>query len=116
MRVAISCEGNGLNGKVAEHFGRCPEFIIAEVKGAKIVSSKRVENPYYNNHVPGAVPKFISELKADVLITGGIGPAAVEMFKTMKIKVVYGVNGSVKKILGDYLGKKIMVNENACHH
>ena len=113
MKIAVSSEGDG---NVAEHFGRCPEFALFEAKDGKIVSQKNVKNPYYENHVPGAVPKFIESLGADVLITKGIGPSAIELFGSLGIKVIFGVGGDAKKAAESYLSGKLKETGNSCSH
>jgi predicted Fe-Mo cluster-binding NifX family protein len=55
-------------------------------------------------------------LGAEVLITDGIGPMAVELLKKMNIKVMSGVKGNVKEITNQYLNGKLKTNENPCDH
>ncbi|MBU0586760.1 NifB/NifX family molybdenum-iron cluster-binding protein [Candidatus Micrarchaeota archaeon] len=116
MIIAITSNGSGINGTVAEHFGRCTEFVIAELKKNKLITIKTVENPYFQNHEPGAVPKLISGTGAKILITGGAGPMAIEMLESMGIEVVCGASGKIKEVLNDYLGGKSKKGENSCEH
>ncbi len=116
MRIAATSEGNTPESQLAEHFGRCPFFIVFETDGKQITSQKTVENPYFNNHVPGAVPKFIKSLDADLVLTGGIGPMAIEAFKSMSIEVIYGIEGTCRKAAEDYLSGKLKGDENPCTH
>jgi predicted Fe-Mo cluster-binding NifX family protein len=116
MKIAITCEGNGMDGNVAEHFGRCPEFVFVEIEDNKVKSADAIANPYFGKHIPGAVPEFIKENKADVIITGGCGPMAVKLFNDFKIKLIVGARGKISDIVSNYIGGKLETDENACHH
>ena len=116
MKIAITCEGNGMDGNVAEHFGRCQEFVFIEIEDKEIKSTDVLANPYFEKHVPGAVPKFIKENKAEVIITGGCGPMAVNLFKEFKIKLIVGAKEKVSDVISDYLSGKLESDANACTH
>lgn len=115
MKVIIASE-NGLEGKTSTHFAHCTEFIIFEIKENKITNTKIEKNPYFQNHVPGAIPEFVKSLGADVLITDGIGPTAIELLGKMKIKVIFGEKGTPKKVIEDFLKGKLKENTNPCDH
>ena len=65
--------------------------------------SEVVPNPYRGAHQPGAVPRFIRDMGADVIIAGGMGPRAIEMFHGFGIDVATGATGAVTTVLGAYL-------------
>jgi len=116
MRIAVSSTGGGMEGEVSEHFGRCPEFVIVESEGAKIIKVERADNPYFQNHVQGAVPKFISSLGVNLMITGGMGPRAIEMFNSLGIDVIFGVSGRIGDVVERYLKGGLKSDENICEH
>ena len=106
MKIAFSSEeNNGLKSMISHHFGRCPYYVIVEIddKTKEIKSVKTLKNPYFEEHKPGVVPKFIKEKGASVIIAGGMGPRAMEIFKAFGIKVVTGRTGVVEEVLNDYL-------------
>lgn len=115
-RIALACEDNqGLSGQISQHFGRCPYYLIVDVDGHEIRKTDSVNNPYYNSHVPGMVPQFISEQGANVMIAGGMGPRAIDMFTSLGIEAVSGATGNVGNILQAYLRGDITGAE-ACGH
>ncbi len=115
-RIALACEDNqGLSGQISQHFGRCPCYLIVDVEGEEIIKTDSITNPYYHNHVPGMVPQFISEQGANVMIAGGIGPRAIDLFASMGIEVVSGAAGKVQDVLQAYLRGEISGVE-ACQH
>jgi len=115
-KIALACEDNkGLNGQISQHFGRCPSYLIVDVEGNEIKKSDIISNPYYENHIPGVVPKFISEQGASVMIAGGMGPRAIDMFSNLGIEVVTGAIGNVGNVLKAYLQGEISGVE-PCKH
>ncbi len=108
-KIALSVnDNNGLDGEMSMHFGRCPAYLIAYVTDDnQIEKTEVVENPYFGQHVPGQVPGFIKSLGADVMIAGGMGPKAIDMFQGFGIDVVTGVGGKVSNVLQAYLDGKI---------
>ena len=115
-RIALATEDNqGLNGQISQHFGRCPYYLIVDVEGLEIEKSESVDNPYYDSHAPGMVPQFINEQRVNVMIAGGVGPRAIDMFTSLGIEVVSGATGNVGNILQAYLKGEISGVE-ACGH
>ena len=108
MRIAISVEDNkDLDSTVAHHFGRCPFFALVDVEGTEIQAVKVIENPFYAAHQPGEVPGFISEQKADVMLSGGMGGRAIQFFQELKIKAATGAAGTLRSALENYFDEKL---------
>jgi predicted Fe-Mo cluster-binding NifX family protein len=107
-RIAFSCENNlGLQSEMSGHFGRCPYFMLVDVEGSAVKNAQAIENPYFNGHVPGVVPQFINTQKVNVMIAGGMGPKAVQMFEGFGIEVATGVGGVVENVLKAYLDGRV---------
>ncbi len=106
IAVAIE-ENNGKNSKVSLHFGRCPYYLFVTIDDNGERNYEVVENPFFSNHQPGVVPQFIHQNEADVIIAGGMGPRAVEMFNRFGIEVVTGYVGDAEKIVDAYLKGEI---------
>jgi len=115
VKIVVATDG-GLDGDTAAHFAHCSHFVVFEEQDGSIKNTEIVENPYFQKHVPGAIPKFVGSLGADVLITNGIGPSAVALFGKMNIKVLYGASGKTKDLVDCYLKGKLEKNENSCNH
>lgn len=104
MRIAISADNNnGLDAVVSPHFGRCPFFAVVEVEGNGIKGVQSVQNPFYAQHQPGQVPAFIRSLNVDVMLTGGMGGRAVQIFQQYGIEPVTGAAGTARYALEQYL-------------
>ena len=115
-RITFACDdAQGLNAIMSGHFGRCPYYTMIDVEGNEKKKVHVIKNPYFDNHVPGKIPHFIKEQKANVMIAGGMGPKAIDLFHSFGIEVYTGVSGKVKDVLEAYLNGKVkgMV---ACAH
>ncbi len=90
MKIAVASMGETLDSNVSDHFGRCPYYII--VDGDDV---RAVKNPHVA-HSPGQVPEFIKSLEVDIIISGGMGKRAIEIFKEMDIRALTGARGTVR--------------------
>ncbi len=84
------------SGSVAAHFGRCPEYLIAEIENGEIKEKKIIPNP---GHAPGNIPKFMHEKGVEVMVSGGMGRRAIQFFDQFGIKVVVGATGRAEDCL-----------------
>jgi len=107
-RIAVSAESDqGLNSPVGVHFGRCPYFILVDLKGNEIQNVQAVPNPYYGQHQPGQVPGFIKEQQADVMLASGMGGRAIAFFQQYGIEAATGARGTVQQAVEQYLGNQL---------
>ncbi len=105
-----------LDGEMSMHFGRCPAYVVAEVnEDGKVASTQIAENPFFEQHTPGQVPKFVKSLGVDVIIAGGMGPKAIAMFEDFGIEVVTGVGGRIGNVLEAYLKGEISGAAGCAH-
>ncbi len=107
MKIAVPTE----NGMVSAHFGRCPEFTIAEIMDGKAAEIHTVANP---GHEPGKIPLFLKEMNVSAIITGGMGRRAIMLFDEMEIEYYLGVTGRVESVIKDFSEGKIKSGESLC--
>lgn len=98
---------------VDEHFGHCREFVIYTVKENEVKEVTYVAPP---EHTPGSFPKFLATQNVDVIITGGMGAMAVNLFKENVIDVVLGAKGRIDVNLSEYLGGFLTSQGSVCEH
>jgi predicted Fe-Mo cluster-binding NifX family protein len=116
MRIAFASEDKlGPGSEVSAHFGRCPYYTFLDLQGEAVQNCQVLDNPHYENHVPGKVPEFIHEQKADVIIAGGMGPRAIELFDGYGIEAVTGAVGKIEDVLKTYLRGDLR-GAGECHH
>jgi predicted Fe-Mo cluster-binding NifX family protein len=108
MRIAISLQTNdGINSAVSTHFGRCPFFALVDMEGNEVQVIEVIDNPYYASNQPGQVPRYIHDQKADVMLSGGMGGRAIQLFGRFGIEAATGAEGTVRTTLEKYLGGQL---------
>jgi predicted Fe-Mo cluster-binding NifX family protein len=109
MRVAIATE----NGAVAAHFGRCPLYTLVDIEDGREVSRQTLLNP---GHEPGRIPAFLHEHRANVIVAGGMGRRAQELFDAMGIEQVIGTQGAVDTVVAGCIDGTLEGGESLCSH
>lgn len=108
MKIAVACEGK----LVTEHFGHCESFAIFEAQDQKIVSKEVIPNP---GHRPGFLPVFLSDRGVNVIISGGMGGGAVDIFNEKGVEVITGASGDAQAAVDSYLQGKLKSTGSVCH-
>ncbi len=109
LKIAVASEG----GKVTEHFGHCESFNIFHIEDKKIIKSELVSNP---GHKPGFLPNYLNDLGVNIIISGGMGTGAVDIFNEKGIKVIIGARGDAETVVKDYLKGELKLSGNVCEH
>ncbi|MGI6509926.1 MAG: NifB/NifX family molybdenum-iron cluster-binding protein [Erysipelotrichaceae bacterium] len=108
IRIAIAT----IKGQVAEHFGYCEEFMLFEIEDNKITKNEIIANP---GHKPGFLPNFLADRGVKVIISGGMGMAAVKIFNEKNVEVIIGASGEAKKAVEQYLEGILKSTGSICH-
>jgi Mrp family chromosome partitioning ATPase/predicted Fe-Mo cluster-binding NifX family protein len=102
--------------KLCMHFGHCEKFALVEVNESskQIIKTEYVTPPA---HEPGVLPKWLHEQGVNVIIAGGMGQRAQELFKQNKIDVVVGAaGGSPEELTNAYMNQTLETGSNVCDH
>jgi len=112
MRVAIPLT----NGKLSQHFGHCEQFAIIDADSdTKNIESRELVAP--PAHEPGILPRWLSGLHVNLVIAGGMGQRAQQLFAQHQIEVVVGAPAeSAEDVVSAYLEGRIECGENVCDH
>ena len=98
---------------VEEHFGHCKQFAIFTVKDKTILNTEYLDAP---PHEPGLLPRFLGEHNTSVIITGGMGQRAIDLFKAQNVEVILGARGKIEDNLNEYLNGALHSNGKPCVH
>ena len=112
MKIAIPVVG----GKLSAHFGHCEQFAFVEVdaENKTIVSTELLTPP---QHEPGVLPRWTAEQGANLIIGGGMGTRAQDMFTQSGVKVMVGApTDTPEAIVTAYLNGTLQTGSNACDH
>ncbi len=108
MKIAVASD----NGMVTEHFGHCEVFMVFDAENNQIIKSETIANP---GHKPGFLPNFLADRGVNVIISGGMGGGAVEIFNERNVEVVVGASGDAKTAVENYLKGDLKTTGSVCH-
>lgn len=112
MRIAIPLA----DGKLALHFGHCASFALidADANQKKIMGREEIAAP---PHQPGLLPSWLAERGANVIIAGGMGQRAQQLFLEQGIEVLVGAPAQTPEALVEaFLNGTLETGVNACDH
>ena len=102
------------DGKLCSHFGHCGQFALIETENGKIRDRSMHTPP---PHEPGVLPKWLHEKGAGVIIAGGMGNSAKELFNQNGIKVITGAPlDPPESLVNQYLSNSLVTGSNVCDH
>ena len=112
MRIAIPL----VQDKLSLHFGHCEQFAIFDIDdNLKKVSNRN--NLIPPAHAPGVLPQWLHENNVNIIIAGGMGQRAQQLFAQNDIEVVIGAaTDSPEELVSAYLGGKLETGDNICDH
>lgn len=112
MRIALPVS----NGQLCMHFGHCEQFALIDADPAtgQVLRSEHVVPP---PHEPGLLPRWLHEQGANVIIAGGMGQRAQQLFAANGIRVVIGApSATPEDLVGAFLGGTLASGQNPCDH
>ncbi len=112
MRIAIPVA----DGRLNQHFGHSRRFAVIDVnrETREIVTAIEVDAP---EHQPGLLPFWLKERGVGVVIAGGMGTRAQNLFAEAGVEVFTGVEESdVNSLVSAYLSGTLVSRPVTCHH
>lgn len=112
MKIAIPLA----DGRLSMHFGHCEQFALVEADEiTKKVGETTLLTP--PAHEPGVLPRWLREQGANVIIAGGMGMRAQQLFAQNSIAVVVGAPADTpEQLAAAYLSGTLETGDNICDH
>jgi predicted Fe-Mo cluster-binding NifX family protein len=112
MKYAVPVSG----GRLSSHFGHCEEFAFFDADAEKkIINGKEILPA--PEHQPGLLPAWLAGHGVNIVIAGGMGPRALEIFRQNGIDVVLGAMASEPEdAVISHLKGALTTGENVCDH
>jgi predicted Fe-Mo cluster-binding NifX family protein len=103
MKIAISSTGKDLNSMVDEVFGRCSYFLIVEIDKNEVREVETIENININQQSSAgiSVAQMIASKNVGAVITGNVGPRALDVLKQFNI-LVYKGTGLISEVIKQF--------------
>ena len=112
MKIAIPL----VAGQLSMHFGHCEEFALVDVdEQTREVSQMITLQP--PAHEPGVLPCWLHQQGATVIIAGGMGQRAQQLFAENDIEVVVGAAAQMpEELVQAYVRGSLQTGDNLCDH
>ncbi len=113
MKIAITSTGSDLSSSVDERFGRAKGFVIYDTENNTL---EFADNDQVLNTPSGAgiqAAKHVTDLHADVLLTGHCGPKAFRALNAAEVKIYTGIKGTVQDALNAFNENKLELASDA---
>ncbi|MCE5313761.1 MAG: iron-sulfur cluster carrier protein MrpORP [Armatimonadota bacterium] len=104
------------DGQLCMHFGHCEKFSIFEVDPdeKKIIAKTILVPP---PHEPGLLPKWLHSEGVNLVIAGGMGQRARDLFAQSGVNVVVGAQpAEPESVVMAYLNGTLTTGDNVCDH
>lgn len=110
MKIAIPTA----EGQLAMHFGHCEKFTVFDVENGEIVKKTELDPP---QHEPGVLPRFLHDKNVNVIIAGGMGMRAQQLFEAADIHVEVGAPADTpEELVRKHIDGELETGENVCSH
>jgi ATP-binding protein involved in chromosome partitioning len=112
MQIAIPLAA----GRLCMHFGHCEQFALVDVDEAtrKPRDVKLLTPP---PHEPGLLPRWLQEQGTNMVIAGGMGQRAQQLFAQSGIQVLVGAPvDTPEELIAAYLDGNLKPGQNTCDH
>ncbi len=95
MKICITAGASGLDAPLDPRFGRCPFFVIIDMDSMKETSISNI-NAGESSGAGVQAAQTVARLGATALITGNIGPNALQTLTAANIEVYQQQGGTVR--------------------
>lgn len=101
------------DGEICMHFGHCQFFRVFNVENDVVGTFEDLTPP---PHEPGVIPAFLAENNVNLVIAGGMGSRAQNIFNQHGINVIVGASGEPKEAVTQYIAGTLVSGVNGCDH
>jgi predicted Fe-Mo cluster-binding NifX family protein len=108
VKIGVSSSGNNMEALVDPRFGRCPYFVLVDSESMQF---EAVPNLAATSGSGAGIQaaQTITSKQVQVLITGNVGPNALQALSAAEITVITGASGKVREVIEKY--KKGLLSE-----
>ena len=112
MRIAIPTA----DGRLCPHFGHCEQFAFVDVdEAAKTIAAPVFKTP--PPHEPGVLPRWLHAEGVNLVLAGGMGQRAQQIFAEAGVEVLVGAPSEApERLVGAWLEGTLQTGDNVCDH
>lgn len=101
MKICVSAVSSSLEGQIDPRFGRCSYFVIVDSETMKFEAVPNTASGLMSGAGIQAAQTIASK-GVKVLITGNVGPNALQALSAAGIRIVTGAFGNVRDVVEKY--------------
>ena len=102
MKICVSATSNTLEASVDPRLGRCPYLIIVDTETMQFEAVPNITSGSMGGGAGIQAAQIIINKGAKVVITGNVGPSALQALSAAGISVITGAYGSVREVVEKY--------------
>ncbi len=112
MKIAIPIA----QGALCAHFGHCEQFAFVDLDEATNTITGRTDlTP--PPHAPGVIPPWVAQQGAKLVLAGGMGGRAVQIFEQAGVHVLVGCpSDTPERLVEAYAKQNLITGVNTCDH
>ncbi|HJJ29710.1 MAG TPA: NifB/NifX family molybdenum-iron cluster-binding protein [Methanocorpusculum sp.] len=108
-KIAIAQDGS----VISQHFGHCMSYALFNFTDGKMTRLPDLENP---GHEPGKLPRLLAAEGVHIVIAGGMGPKAIDLFEANGIEVILGASGDLNRAAEAFANGTLVAGTSSCSH
>ena len=102
MKVAVSSSGRDMQSIVEPRFGRSPWFLLVDTESGQVTALDNSGSLDSSLGSGIATARNLAGLGVDLVLTGMVGPKAVEVLAAAGVTVLEGTGGTVDEVIRRY--------------
>jgi predicted Fe-Mo cluster-binding NifX family protein len=102
MKFCITSQGESFDSAVDSRFGRAPWFIFYDEKEDRWESFNNAASVDASHGAGIQAAQKVVDRKADVVLTGAVGPKAFKALDAVGVKIYHGARGTIKEALAAF--------------
>ncbi len=108
MKVCISLSGKTLDSLIDFRFGRCPYFLVVNLKDKNKVKVVKNSATKAFRGAGISAAQLVADLGVGVVITGNIGPNAFSVLQSVGVKIFQGANITAKEAIEKFKKNELL--------
>ena len=101
MKIAVSATGNSMDSQLDQRFGRAASFIIVQTETMEFEALDNTASASAGGAGISAA-QMIADKDVKAVITGNVGPNAMNVLRAASIEIFKGLNATVKENVEQY--------------
>jgi len=107
MKIAVTSTGNDLSSTIEPAFGRAPYFIVVDLDTMNWEAVDNLGTAKLSHGAGIQAGKTIKDKGAEVLITGRVGPKALQVLNQAGIRIITDAEGRVEDVIRQFKEGKL---------